>query len=247
MTEQEWLDAESPGPLLDFLEGEAVTLVDRVPPEQREAMSRHLLGLASDRKRYFLACAFARRVWPLLADERSRQAVVVAERFADGLADGKEGMAAISGALQARDAIRVDSRSGDRAAGQAVRWAARTAVMAVLCDVRAAAEESALALERASSPTPADAQRELAALVRDVMGNPFRPSVVEQRWLAWNEGTVLRLAEAVYAKRAFEQLPVLADALEDAGCNNAEILGHLRGPGPHALGCWCLDALLGKT
>jgi hypothetical protein len=242
MTEQEWLDAESPGPLLDFLEGEAVTLVGRVPPEQREAMSRHLRGLASDRKRCFLACAFARRVWPLLADERSRQAVLVAERFADGLADGKERMAAISGAFQARDSIRVDSR----AAGQAARSAASTAAMAILSDVRAAAEESALALERASSSTPADAQRELAALVRDVMGNPFRPSVVDERWLAWNGGTILRLAEAVYAKRAFEQLPVLADALEDAGCNNAEILGHLRGPGPHALGCWCLDAVLGK-
>jgi hypothetical protein len=95
-------------------------------------------------------------------------------------------------------------------------------------------------------PTPADAQRELAALVRDVMGNPFRPTVVDERWLAWNGGTIVRVAEAVYAERAFERLPVLADALEDAGCNDADILGHLRGPGPHALGCWSLDLLLQK-
>jgi hypothetical protein len=54
------------------------------------------------------------------------------------------------------------------------------------------------------------------------------------------------VAEAVYAERAFERLPVLADALEDAGCNEAEILRHLRGPGQHARGCFVLDSLLGQ-
>jgi hypothetical protein len=54
------------------------------------------------------------------------------------------------------------------------------------------------------------------------------------------------LASAVYTERAFDRLPVLADALEEAGCVDADILSHLRGAGPHALGCWCLDLLLGK-
>jgi hypothetical protein len=55
------------------------------------------------------------------------------------------------------------------------------------------------------------------------------------------------LAQAVYDKRAFERLPDLADALEEAGCTDAEVLGHLRGPGPHVLGCWLVDLLLGKS
>jgi hypothetical protein len=54
------------------------------------------------------------------------------------------------------------------------------------------------------------------------------------------------LAQAIYEDRAFDRLPVLADALEDAGCTNSDLLGHLRGPGPHARGCWVLDLLLGK-
>jgi hypothetical protein len=57
---------------------------------------------------------------------------------------------------------------------------------------------------------------------------------------------VLR-AESVSAARRFEDLPVLADLLEEAGLTDAALLGHLRGPGPHALGCWALDAVLGKS
>jgi hypothetical protein len=69
---------------------------------------------------------------------------------------------------------------------------------------------------------------------------------IEPTWLAWNGGTVVRLARTIYEGRRFEDLPVLADALEDAGCNNAEILGHLRGPGPHVRDCLPLDLLLGR-
>ena len=65
-------------------------------------------------------------------------------------------------------------------------------------------------------------------------------------WLTWNGGTVVRLAQAVCDERAFERLPLLADALEDAGCADADLLGHLRSPGPHVLGCWAPDVLLGK-
>jgi hypothetical protein len=57
---------------------------------------------------------------------------------------------------------------------------------------------------------------------------------------------VPKLAEAIHADRRFEDLPILADALADAGCANAELLGHLGGPGPHARGCWVVDLLLGK-
>ena len=90
-------------------------------------------------------------------------------------------------------------------------------------------------------------RRHYAALLQDLFGNPFRPPTVEPSWLHWNDGTAVKLAQAIYEERAFGRLPVLADALEDAGCDNADILNHLRGPGPHVRGCWAVDLLLGKS
>jgi hypothetical protein len=88
---------------------------------------------------------------------------------------------------------------------------------------------------------------EQCGLVRELFGPlPFRPASVDAAWLAGNDGTVSKLAAAIYDARAFERLPVLADALEDAGCSDAALLGHLRGPGPHVRGCWAVDLLLGK-
>jgi hypothetical protein len=65
--------------------------------------------------------------------------------------------------------------------------------------------------------------------------------------LTWNDGTVIKIAQAIYNERAFERLPILADALEDAGCDNADILRHCREPGEHMRGCWVVDLLLGKS
>jgi hypothetical protein len=64
--------------------------------------------------------------------------------------------------------------------------------------------------------------------------------------LTWNDGIVIKLAQAIYEERAFDRLPILADALEEAGCSDTEILAHCRGPGPHVRGCWVVDLLLGK-
>ena len=89
---------------------------------------------------------------------------------------------------------------------------------------------------------------EYARLLRDVVGNPFRRVVPSPAWLAWNEATVVRLAQAAYEERHMPEgtldngrLAVLADALEEAGCTDADILNHLRGPGPHVRGCWVVD------
>ena len=65
--------------------------------------------------------------------------------------------------------------------------------------------------------------------------------------VAWNDGTVRKIAQAIYDERAFDRLPILADALEDAGCDNADILNHCRNGGEHVRGCWVVDLLLGKT
>lgn len=82
-----------------------------------------------------------------------------------------------------------------------------------------------------------------APLLREIIGNPFRPISLDASWLMPN---VVALAKAIYNDRAFDRMPTLADALHDAGCDSAEILAHLRGPGPHVRGCWSLDLILGK-
>jgi hypothetical protein len=85
-----------------------------------------------------------------------------------------------------------------------------------------------------------------AALVREVIGNPFRPAAADPACLTWNDGTVCRIAHAIYQESAFDRMPILADALEDAGCAEPDLLGHLRGPGPHVRGCWLVDLLTGR-
>ncbi len=83
-------------------------------------------------------------------------------------------------------------------------------------------------------------------LLRCVRGNPFRTVTLDPAWLAWNDGTVPKMAAVLYEERAFDRLPQLADALEDAGCTDAAILDHCRGGGEHVRGCWVVDLLLGK-
>jgi len=83
-------------------------------------------------------------------------------------------------------------------------------------------------------------------LFRDIFGNPFRPVSVDTAWLSWNDGEISKLAKSIYDDRGFDRLPILAEVLERAGCDNEQILSHCRGPGPHARGCWVLDLLLGN-
>jgi hypothetical protein len=80
-------------------------------------------------------------------------------------------------------------------------------------------------------------------LVREVFGNPFRPLALAPEW---RTETVLTIAHDACADRAFDRLPMLADALEEAGCDMADLLAHCRGSGPHVLGCWALDRVLAK-
>ncbi|MDY3561239.1 hypothetical protein R5W23_002514 [Gemmata sp. JC673] len=73
--------------------------------------------------------------------------------------------------------------------------------------------------------------------------NPFRPATLPPQW---RTDTVRALAAQVYESRGFSAMPILADALQDAGCDSDDILNHCRGPGPHVRGCWVVDLVLGK-
>jgi hypothetical protein len=85
------------------------------------------------------------------------------------------------------------------------------------------------------------------ALVRELFGDPLRVVAFNSAPLAWRHNTIPKMAQVIYEERTFSGLPILADALEDAGCDNAELLDHCRQPGGHMRGCWALDLLMGKS
>src|SRR5262249_54741761 len=104
-------------------------------------------------------------------------------------------------------------------------------------------------------PKTFEAERRVQCdLLREVMGDPFRCVAVAPGWRARGGEPVPRLGEAIYEGRSLPggtldgaRRPILADALEDAGCTEAAILEHCRGPGPHVRGCWVVDLILGKS
>lgn len=81
-------------------------------------------------------------------------------------------------------------------------------------------------------------------MLRDITGNPLAPTVFTNDW---RTEAVVALARGIYEERLYERMPVLADALEDAGCDSREVLGHCRGPSLHHRGCWLIDEVLQKT
>ena len=87
-----------------------------------------------------------------------------------------------------------------------------------------------------------DPQRQVQIL-RDLFGNPFRPANIAP---SCRPSKLVALAQGIYDNYAFDRLPVFADALEEAGCDNPEVLNHCRAPGPHVRGCWVVDLVLGK-
>ena len=89
--------------------------------------------------------------------------------------------------------------------------------------------------------------RDDAELIREIYGNPFSLPFVDPAWLTWGDATIVKIAQTIYAGRRFDAMPILADALEEAGCSDAAILTHCREKREHVRGCWVLDLLLGKS
>lgn len=238
MTEQEWLACTDPQPMLEFVRGKV-----------------------SDRKLRLFACACCRSVWHILADERSRSGLEAAEYYADSLGSLAEQREVRAGCMRAMEDASGDSESA--ALGHA-KWYAATAV--VCCTEIPLAWDSARdACQEARQaqscylfevvnqgvevpfpePEPTDGLA-YSEFLYDIFGNPFRPISLDPTWLTWQDGTIPKVAQTIYDDRAFHHLPVLADNLEEAGCDNADLLNHCRGPGPHVRGCWVVDLLLGK-
>ena len=237
MTEAEWLSCTDPQPMLEFLRGKA-----------------------SDRKRRLFACACHRRIWHLLGDAGDlRKAVELIEQYADDLA-GEQERGAVG---QAEQALIGPADRG----WESIPWVERATRLAIDLatweehqtweDAQVAPRRSAsadLLAARATQDQAEAAYRQAVAaergvhcrLLRDIFGLlPFRPVTIPPSSLVWNDGTVVKLAQAIYEGRAFDRLPILADALEEAGCHDPDIPAHCR-RGEHVRGCWLVDLLLGK-
>jgi hypothetical protein len=192
-------------------------------------------GRLSRRTLRLFGCGCCRRLWPLLGDERSREAVRISEEFADGRVDPEALQAACVAAAQVypdfADAT-PETRAGWSAAKAAWRCAQPLSLQAFSASLHA---RSALGLDVEKEPQ--------CAIFQDIMGNPFRSVTSKAPCLT----PVTSIAQAIYHERAFDRMAELGDSLFLAGCTDACILAHCREPGPHVRGCWVLDLLLGSS
>ncbi len=188
--------------------------------------------LPTQRKTQLFACACCHQIKHLLTDKGLR-AIAGTERAIDGLLPLAE-LFELQPDMSARYGSSLDADS-------AVSWALRDGQQdpsGYLPGYLYAAQWSA----SASRDAPAQ-WRIQADLVRDIFANSFRPVNFATAWLT---SDVLALARQMYESREFSAMPILADALQDAGCDNPDVLNHCRGDGPHVRGCWVVDLVLGK-
>jgi hypothetical protein len=235
--EQQWLSCDDPTPMLKLLRGKA-----------------------SERKLRLFLAACCRRIWDFLPDECCREAVLLAEQLAYGKVRDRQRRANTKQVTQALpgyfdNPIELNARLAVLSANEKTMWRKVhfPNVAMVLGhaasqngDVLSAAYKDAVQLEKQAE----------ASLVRCIFGSPFRPRLSpDLSILAWNGGIVKRLAEEAYEQRIMPagtldnaRLAVLADALEEAGCQDPDLLGHLRQPGAmHVRGCWPVDWIREKS
>jgi hypothetical protein len=243
MKEQEWLTCQDP-----------------------DLMLYHLQSAVSERKGRLFAVACLRRIWALVTDPRSRRIVEVVERHIERKASDDEWAAASQAASEAwGDSSRLlhpqfygipdcPLTATERTAAEALNATTNAAHTIGRGGIHAVpghegralshsvARETARAVNSDYQQSPERARQ--ADLLRCIFGNPFRPVALDRAWLT---STVTALASQMYESRDFGAMPILADALQDAGCENDDVLSHCRNPGPHARGCWVVDLVLGKS
>jgi hypothetical protein len=224
--EATWMVCADPAPMLEFLRDN---------------------GRASERQLRLFACACLRRGLPFRKDDKFRKAVETTEEYADG----QTSKAALKRARQAVRAARHTLPTGKPEWSS--YWLAEVATTEnaygmVANEIQRLAAGGILKWSTGQ-------QAACCTLVRDIMGNPFRPlPPINPFLLTWNSNLVRTLAQAAYDDRLLpsgrldpDRLAILADALTDAGCTDTELLEHLRGEGPHLRGCYAVDCILGKS
>lgn len=209
-----------------------------------QAMIAVVSNKGSARLWRLLAVAGLRRIEDSLPDLRSRNALAVAERFADANASVEELSAA---RIQAEEAAHYfadeEYALEPETRGKPDLEARYQTILQAMLDAKAVL----LCVAENIGDTIARAERlHFPDLFREIFGNPFRWKILDPAWLASNDGSVRRTAQRIYDDRSFDEMPILADALEAAGCRDADILEHCRRPGEHVRGCWVLDLLLEK-
>lgn len=190
-------------------------------------------GRIPDRRYRRFICACARLLSPG-ADETPIlcEALVVAERYAAGNAQTTD--------LHAAQRAILDSPQ--------MKWEGGNALWnVVLCAVEKSAVHSAMIAIQFMNYKDLVLDRSIAGLIHEYLGSPFASVKVEEAWLSWKNGLVVGLAQVVHDESAFDRMPILADALEDSGCTDTDILRHLRGATPHVRHCWVLDTLLNSA
>jgi hypothetical protein len=153
-----------------------------------------------------------------------------------------EGKSHLQARRQARKHILMDWRGGLPVGDHAIDDPDHVALMLyraiVSTDAAGHAEVASRGIRDSANRRP-----EQCELLRDIFGNPFRQVAFDPRWRTSDS---VGVARGIYEDRAFERMPILADALMDAGCDDEQVLVHCRGAGPHVRGCWAVDLVLGK-
>lgn len=248
MTEAEWLSCTDPKGMVEFVDEKA-----------------------SDRKKRLFAVACCRRIWSKIKDPRGQRAVEVAERFADGLANRSEREAAIEAISAARQedferALEDAENEEGPGGGTNLPVVYDPLAAAMICVGTHREDQLAADIDREYRRVTSRPGRrfkgkitwmpntehipeegmDTSDLIRELFGNPFHPITIDPAWLTWHGGLLVSMARRMYDSRDFRDMPVLADALEEAGCTNQDILSHCRSEGEHVRGCWVIDLILGR-
>jgi hypothetical protein len=186
---------------------------------------------ASERKLRLYAVARCQRFADRQLDERLRHAVLVGEQYADGMATKD---AVTEADAQLTQSLRDFSGTSEESNEHALVVATCRCCLELESRLEIAGYWVAFVVRS----IPADAD-----WLRDIFGNPFRPVVFDP---AWRTEAAVGIAAKMYDDRDFRAMPILADALEEAGCDSPDILSHCRNPGVHVRGCWVVDLVLGK-
>lgn len=203
-------------------------------------------GLVSNKRKYRLfGCGCCRQLGPWLNSPRAWKMIEASERYADRLIQEDALRRWDREAGRLRDAIKW--KPGQ--VGFSPEWIALHAIAYVCTSDHYAgwgmvAEQLLRHKDSFSPEDHAALSSRFCWLLRDIFGNPFRPVAFVP---AWRTSSAVGVAQRMYDARDFASMPILADALQDAGCEDADILAHCRGDGPHVRGCWVVDLVLGKS